>query len=131
MENIDFLVKLLESNQEYWVVSKKTSYRKYMETKRGEDCIILIVIPEEFKMGINKEDIKFTDLDKLNNKHIVCNIYLNTEYPPFQLGLQFNDVYDGFELGKNINTFISESISLDSNNLSDYKSLYDEINKTT
>lgn len=122
MNNLDFLKEILMSKHEYWVVAKKNESRTLARTITGEDYIILTCIPYSIRRGLTYEEITLKDLEDLQRVEMQ-NIYLNTDYPPFQTGQSFYEVYKGFPITSDVQKFLIKSLSLESNRLWDYKEL--------
>ena len=121
--NIDFIKEILMSTAEYWIVAKKTEYREYFETKRGEDQIVFIAIPKDIKRGLKYEEITLQEVEKLHNAYIEQNIFINTDYPPFQQYITFRDVYKGYPVEHKIKEFMLKALELKSGELYKYKEL--------
>ena len=121
--NIDFIKEILMSTAEYWIVARKTEYREYFETKRGKDQIVFIAIPKDIKRGLKYEEITLQEVEKLHNAYIEQNILINTDYPPFQQGITFRDMYKGYPIEYKIKEFMLKALDLKSNELYEYKAL--------
>ena len=121
--NIDFIKEILMSTAEYWIVAKKTEYREDFEMKRGKDQIIFIAIPKDIKRGLKYEEITLQEVEKLHNAYIEQNIFLNTDYPPFQQYITFRDMYKGYPVEYKIKEFMLKALDLKSSELYDYKAL--------
>lgn len=134
MRNLDFLAKVLSSNNHYWIVSKQNDSTQ----GRMKDSIILMAIPNGVHFNIQREDIKLTDLEKLNASYMDQNIFLNQPYPPFQQGITFYNVNDGFPIdgeGLNVKEIMTRALSIKSDSLYEYKEQLKDLltpyNKTT
>ena len=121
--NIDFIKEILMSTAEYWIVAKKTEYREAFEIKRGEDQIVFIAIPKDIKRGLKYEEITLQEVEKLHNAYIEQNIFINTDYPPFQQYITFRDIYKGYPVEYKIKEFMLKALDLKSNELYEYKAL--------
>ena len=121
--NIDFIKEILMSTAEYWIVAKKTEYRDCFETKRGKDQIVFISIPKDIKRDLKYEEITLQEVEKLHNAYIEQNIFLNTDYPPFQQFITFRDMYKGYPVKYKIKEFVSKALDLKSDELYEYKVL--------
>lgn len=121
--NIDFIKEILMSTAEYWIVARKTEYIEDFETKRGKDQIVFIAIPKDIKRGLNYEEITLQEVEKLHNAHIEQNIFINTDYPPFQQYVIFRDMYKGYPIEYKIKEFMLKALDLKSNELYEYKAL--------
>lgn len=121
--NIDFIKEILMSTAEYWIVAKKTEYREYFETKRGKDQIVFIAIPKNIKRGLKYEEITLQEVEKLHSAYIEQNIYINTDFPPFQQFLTFSDMYKGYPIEYKIKEFLLKALDLKSDKLYEYKTL--------
>jgi len=114
---IETYSKILQSNSEYWLI-ERVEYH-------GANSIIFCAIPHSVTLGIKKEDIKLSDLEALDRCQIT-NVFLNKDFPPFQLYQQLGDVRDAFPVTGNIKEFLKKAIQIDSNNIYDYKELIEE-----
>lgn len=121
--NIEFIKEILMSTAEYWIVAKRTEYREYFETKRGKDQIVFIAIPKEIKRGLKYEEITLQEVEKLHRAYIEQNIFINTDYPPFQQYITFRDMYKGYPIEYKIKDFMLKALELKSNELYEYKAL--------
>ena len=121
--NIDFIKEVLMSTSEYWIVAKKTDHRSGFELKRREDQIIFIAIPKDIKRGLKYEEITLQEMEKLHNAYIEQNVFINTDYPPFQQYITLRDVYNGYPIEYNIKEFMLKALALKSNELYNYKAL--------
>ena len=111
------------STSEYWIVAKRTEYREYFETKRGKDQIVFIAIPKEIKRGLKYEEITLQEVEKLHSAYIEQNIFINTDYPPFQQHITFRDMYKGYPIDYKIKDFMLKALELKSDELYEYKAL--------
>ena len=111
------------STAEYWIVAKKTEYRDCFETKRGKDQIVFISIPKDIKRGLKYEEITLQEVEKLHNAYIEQNIFINTDYPPFQQYITFRDIYKGYPIEYKIKEFMLKALDLKSSELYEYKAL--------
>lgn len=112
--NIDFIKEVLMSRSEYWVVARKVN---------NYDQIILIVIPKDIKRGLNYEEITLQDVEKLHGSYIEQNVFINTDYPPFQQNISFSDMYKGYPINSKIKEFMIKALELKSDNIYQYKAL--------
>lgn len=129
MNNLEIVTEILTSDCQYFVIAKKTYYREYLENKRGDDRIIMILISQDINTNLSREYIKLTDIEKLNSIYFDANIYLNTDFPPFQFGTNLYDVYDIIPVRNNHKKIMTESLLLKSNNFCDYKKLIQKYNE--
>jgi hypothetical protein len=137
MRNLDFLAKVLSSNNHYWIVSKRN---EGTQNHRFKDSIILIATPNRLKINIDRKEILLTDLEDFRSQYMDKNIYLNEPYPPFQQGISFYDIYDGFPIdieGTKIKEIMIKALTIKSDSLYEYKEQlkelltpYNEINKS-
>lgn len=123
MKNVDFLKEVLMSDAEYWIVAKEVTGSEYGRTKRYKDHIMFISIPKEIKRGLKYEEITLQELEKLNRSYCEQNIYINTDYPPFQLYGTFSDIYRGFPITHKIRDFMLQALALGSDEIWEYKKL--------
>ena len=115
--NIDFIKEILMSTAEYWIVAKKTEY------KRDKDQIVFIAIPKDIKRGLKYEEITLQEVEKLHWACIEQNIFINTDYPPFQQYITFGDMYKGYPIEHKTKEFLLKALDLKSNELYEYKAL--------
>lgn len=120
MRNLDFLVELLVSDYEYWVVSKRNESPK---SDHFKDSIMLIVIPLNIDRGLKRDEIKLSDLERLLHATIHGNIFLNEDYPPFQYGQSFYNIHMGFPVTSEIYQFMIDALALKSDDIFEYKKL--------
>ena len=111
------------STAEYWIVAKETEYRDCFETKRGKDQIVFIAIPKDIKRGLKYEEITLQEVEKLHNAYIEQNIFINTDYPPFQQYITFRDMYKGYPIEYKVKEFLLKALDLKSDELYKYKAL--------
>lgn len=128
MNNIRFLTEILTTDSEYWVVAKEMTASVYGRMERQKDHILLIAIPALIKRGISNDEIKLQDLERLQSCNVIENIHLNADYAPFQTGITFYNIYKGFALSGNFKQFLIEALTLDSNDIYQYKELFEKIN---
>jgi hypothetical protein len=121
--NIDFIKEILMSTAEFWIVAKKTEYTEYFETKRDKDQIVFIAIPKDIKRGLKYEEITLQEVEKLHRACIEQNIFINTDYPPFQQYITFGDMYKGYPIEHKTKEFLLKALDLKSNELYEYKAL--------
>lgn len=133
MKNIDFLKKILMSEAEYWLVAKEVTARQHLRDVRQKDHILFISIPKGIKRGLKYEEITLQELEKLNGSFCEQNIYINTEYPPFQRHISFYNIYDGFPVTHNIKQFLLNALVLGSSEIREFKELIQlpDINNTS
>ena len=131
MKNAEFLTKILTSDCRYFIVAKENHTNEYSRMVRKDDSILLIQIPFDFNVNNKLEELKYVELQKLNDSYIDMTIFLNAGYFPFQNGLRFSDFYDGFSISTSneeswsfgFKPFLIEILSLNSNNLYEFKEL--------
>ena len=123
--NISILEKILKSEQEYWVL-RKNNDRHGINRQSFKPSIIMCVIPPEIKQGLKRDDIKLTDLEKLQSSYF-SNIFLNEDYPPFQIGQSFYNITDCYPIPSKQKEFLVKALSLESDDIMDYKKLIDEV----
>ena len=130
--NIDFIKEILMSTAEYWIVAKETEYREYFENKRDKDQIVFIAIPNNIKRGLKYEEITLQEVEKMYRAYIEKNIFINTDFPPFQQCITFSDMYKGYPVEYKIKEFMLKALDLKSDELYDYKALIEvePINET-
>lgn len=121
--NINFIKEVLMSKAEYWIVAKETSYREGFTTKRGTDHILFIAIPKGIRRGLTHEEITLQDVEKLNNSYVDQNIFINTDYPPFQDFTSFKEIYRGYPVEHDIKNFVIKALELKSDDIYKYKDL--------
>ena len=123
MKNVDFLKEVLMSDAEYWVVAQEVTAQEYGRSVRRKDHIMFIAIPKEIKRGLKYEEITLQELEKLNKSYCEQNIYINTDFPPFQLYGTFSDIYMGFPITHKIREFMLDALALQSDEILEYKKL--------
>jgi hypothetical protein len=123
--NITILEKILTSEQEYWIL-RKNNDSNGISPQSFKPSVIMCVIPQEIKQGLKREEIKLTDLEKLQSICFV-NIFLNEEYPPFQSGQNFYNITEAYPIPSNQKEFLIKALNLKSDDIWDYKCLIDEI----
>tara|TARA_R110000868_G_scaffold163029_1_gene395150 strand:- start:104 stop:508 length:405 start_codon:yes stop_codon:yes gene_type:complete len=123
------LSEILTSTAEYWLVAKETYFQSGCQEKRGEDDIIFIAIPRNIPRGVKREDIKLSDLELLDTAPLDLNIYLNSDYPPFQYGLTMRGIYKISPVeGKfSRHEFLKRAFDLDSDDFYKYEVLLSEL----
>jgi hypothetical protein len=123
MKNVDFLKEVLMSDAEYWIVAKEVKVNRGFRPEREKDHIMFIAIPKDIKRGLKYEEITLQELEKLNRSYCEQNIYINTDYPPFQLYGKFSDIYTGFPVTHKIRQFMLDALALGSDEIWKYKEL--------
>ena len=131
MKNANFLSKILTSDCRYFIVAKENYTNEYSRRVRKDDSILLVSIPFNFSVDSKLEDLKFVEIQKLNDSYAETNIILNAGYFPFQIGIRFSDFYTGFPLSAiegngwcfDFKPFLIEALSLESNSIYDYEKL--------
>ena len=126
MDNIDFLQKILMSEAEYWIVAKADEYY-HGKGARNPDDIIFIAIPRGTRRGLKYEDILLQDIEKLKSAPIDTNVFLNSDYAPFQIGQTLYSVYQGFPIETSIRRVFEQVLSVKYDSLYKYQELYDLI----
>jgi hypothetical protein len=128
MENKNFLVEVLTSDSEYWLVAKKNE-KIWFNAKRFDDDIIFLSIPQEVNVNKKREELLLSDLEQLQNTYSNSNIFLSTDFPPFQIGQNFYNIYKWYPVKKKHKEFLQKALLLKSNDIHEYKKILDEINK--
>ena len=123
--NISILEKILTSDQEYWILRKDNDSHG-INAQSFKPSVIMCVIPQEIKQGLKREDIKLTDLEKLQSSYF-SNIFLNEDYPPFQSGQSFYNITDAYPIPSKQKEFLIKALDLKSDDIWDYKNLIDEV----
>lgn len=123
MKNVDFLKEVLMSDAEYWVVAQEVTAQEYGKSVRRKDHIMFIAIPKGIKRGLKYEEITLQELEKLKNSYCEQNIYINTDYPPFQSYVSFYHIYRGFPVTNKIKQFMLDALALGSDEIWKYKEL--------
>jgi hypothetical protein len=122
MKNVDFLVQILTSSYEYWVVARENVDGR---DRRSSDDIMIISIPPTTTRYSSKEEILFTDLEKLYRSD-VSNIFITGNYPPFQLYVTMRNMYTGYPIKRNVRKFLADALNLNSNDIYKYKELLEQ-----
>jgi hypothetical protein len=128
MGNQEFLSDVVATTDEYWVVAKQCFNRVYFETKRTDDSILLISIPQ-FERGRNFEELTVREVRQIENMPVDTNIPLSDSYSPFQWGYRMKDFYRGFRVRGNCREFLIKALQLDSSDIHEYESLMLELVK--
>jgi len=120
--DLDIIKEILTKKDEYYIGAKKTYRLENGTEKIGKDQIILFAIPPQIARNIKVNDIKLSEVEALNDCYIDNNIFLNNDYPPFQLGINFSKIYAVYPLTdvKKINKLMLEALKLESSKLDDY-----------
>lgn len=117
MNNIDFLEKILTTNYEYWIVSKKEIW----STGKADFSVWFISVPYIINRGIKREDVKLIELRDLQGME-VPNISLSEDYPPFQYGITFYNLWIGFPLlSGSPKEFLKKALEIKSKDIFVYK----------
>lgn len=126
--NIDFLVKVLTSNQHYWIVAKRNESNSLVGGGRRKDSIIYIAIDYKIPLDLKRESILLTDIERLERSDLICNVFINDSYPPFQVGQSFHEIYEGYPIeGVYAKDFLLEALKLNSDSIWDYKKLLESM----
>lgn len=128
--DMTLLKEIMASNDEYWIVAKRTHYRECFRFKQGEDDILLIGIPSELRELIigemNIDDLTIGKAKKIINIDVDTNIFLSDDYPPFQKGFVFGDFYKGYPIVKvRCQDFLRKALELKSHDIEQYKVILD------
>lgn len=122
MDNLNFLKKLITTDNDYWIVAMKN------EDGRGErykDSIMFISLPYGRKIYSNEKEILLSDIEELR-RSCVNNIFLNESYPPFQIGQDLYNVYIGFPVefdGRDAKQVLIEALNVNSTSIADYREI--------
>lgn len=117
MNNIRFLEQILTTAHEYWIVSKQDTWA----SGKTENSVWFISIPYKIHRGLNRNDIKLTDLEDLQRCE-VPNISLTESYPPFQYGISFYNLLTGFPLvSGSPKEFLIRALAITSSDIYIYK----------
>lgn len=120
MKNADFLVKILSSSNEYWVICFRYTGASNVEFS----SIAIIGIPYSVTLNRPVDEIRYKELDKLRDVHL-HNIFLSENYPPFQQNINLYSAVDGFPITCNKKNFLKAAIQMSpSKDLFDYKELH-------
>jgi hypothetical protein len=135
MKNIKILTSILTSNSHYWCVLKEN---KDGDNKHIGSEIYFITLPPDIVINKDRDEIKLIDLEQLQLSQMSHNICLNFRYTPFQQGITFYNIVDGFPINnksnnyetydKIIKEFLTKSLENPKNTeLNFYQKLYDDI----
>lgn len=128
--HIDLLKKILMSKSTYWVIAFKNKMQNCGRTERLDDEIVILGIPPSITIGLAYEEIRLLDIEKLYREPMNANVYLSTDYAPFQHGRSMYEAYDGFPIEEDVRIVFNELIKAKkSNSLYDYKKIMQEINE--
>ncbi len=122
--NVRVLEQILTSDVEYWIFKKRNTDCHNIEFRPS---IFMAVIPINILRFDNREDIKLIDLEGLVRVCLDGNIFLNEDYPPFQMGQDLHDVIEVYPIICNSREFLIKAMQLKSDNIRDYKNIIDEI----
>ena len=73
--------------------------------------------------GVSANGQEKSKLEKLKGSYCEQNIYINTDYPPFQQYVSFYDIYRGFPVTHKIKQFMLDALALGSDEIWKYKEL--------
>lgn len=114
MRNIEFLTEILTTRHDYWIASRK-EYNK--------SCSVwMIVIPNNIRRELKKEEILLTDLEALQ-KLYVMNICISEPYAPFQYGISMYNFYRGYPVIKDVKDTLKKALELGSKDIFQYKEM--------
>lgn len=122
MIHLDVVKQILMSNTEYWVFEKRETFRDGDETQ-----IIFAAIPRNIQIGLEYDKITLKQVDQFDRLHLDSNVFLSHPYAPFQIGISFSNIINGFPLDEYAFDFFDRAIQLKSKNYYEYKALYKEI----
>lgn len=109
---ITFLEKIAKSKKSMWVVSRN-------------DEFILIGIPLAFpERPFDVMEMKVKEVERLLRMPIEANIFLTGKYIPFQYGITFYEIHDGFPVEDDIWEFIEKARKSDIDDLDEFFRLY-------
>lgn len=120
MDNLNFLEKLLKEKVDYWIVAKFNDSTR----ERMNDDILFISLPTNIKRGIDINELKLSEVKKIQETYVDTNIFFTGEYAPFQLGVRLDSFWTGFPV-KNvkIKQFVLKCLELNSYDIYDYEKL--------
>ncbi len=124
--NVDILEKILTDKHQYWLIKKKNK-NVGINTQKFKSSIIMIVIPQKIKQELKRNEIKLTDLERLERIYLDGNIFLNEDYAPFQIGQNLTNVVQVYPINCNQKEFLKQALILESDNIWDYKKIIDEL----
>ncbi len=123
MIDVKMIQQVLVSDAMYWIAARETRYSKYGTMERGDDQIVLIAIPDDIPRGMQYEEILLKDVERAGDVPIEKNIFINNDYPPFQLGLSLKDFYLMFPITCDVKAFLDKAFELKTNDIWDYKGI--------
>lgn len=123
--NVDMLKQILMSDTDYWLFARRCTNSDGRQ--RGPDEIFMASIPQKFGKNQKYQDITLMEIEDLNRIRLDCNVFINIDYPPFQIGVSFYEVWKGFPIYRHGKEFLKAALELNSNDIFDYKVLCDKI----
>lgn len=127
MNNLRIYKEILMEDCEYWIGAKNIEYNTVTGRSKKPDEILLFSIEPRFGCGLDYEGILLSEIEELKASNINTNIFLNTNFPPFQVGQSLSSLYQVYPIKTNINKFLREALALDSDSFYDYKRLYESL----
>ena len=124
--NIDILEKILTNEQPYWLV-KKENKSVGINSQVFKPSIMMIIIPQKIEQGLSRDEIKLTDLERLQRVYLDSNVFLNEDYSPFQLGQTLVNVVEVYPIKCNQKEFLKQALILKSDSILDYKKIIDKL----
>ena len=126
--NIDILTKILTTTDEYYIGLKRGVTQTITQHKYDDEVIFFS--PPQIKRGLKREDISLKDLEQAEKAPILTNIWLSTDYSPFQHGFSLGSLCSIYTIKTNVVTFLKKAYELKSSDLWEYEKLDKEENET-
>lgn len=109
---VNFLKSVLMSEDQYWIVAQINEYHNVVDRgKRDKDSIILTCIPYGLTRGVKEDEILFSQMEKLRRSELL-SIHINQAFAPFQQGITFYNIYDGYPIQGNVHQFLKQALVL-------------------
>ena len=127
MEHVRLLEKVLEDNGEhdYWCLAKSNTVNRYGRSERVDDDIVFVSFPREITKyrGKKVRDLSYGEVENLGGVEIITNLFITSNYPPFQHGQSLRAFYDGFAVTDKANIFLEKARELKSTKLYEFEKL--------
>lgn len=128
MNNIDFLKQIITTEHPYWLVARESWISEYGSRKRLPDEAWFICIPLSIRRGVAPKDILLSEVEKLNYME-TQNIALSEPYSPFQTGITFCNLTQGYPILKDSKDFLIKALAFEGKDFWSYKKLLDQHHK--
>lgn len=119
--NVDLMKQILMANTDYWVFARRVTHSDGKQ--HGPDEIFMASIPQSINKNTKYEDITLKQVEDLNIIRLDCNVFINVNYPPFQVGISFYEVWKGIPIKSHGKEFLRKALELQSDDIYDYECL--------